>query len=377
MGVLFFCLASAAQRIDGVPMRSTTSHHIRWLLAAFIAVLLFAGAFGFIWEQTSRHQDRRHPFRIGRAVDIGGRTLNIDCEGAGTPAVILESGGGGYGGYGWRTVQTQVAQSTTVCWYDRAGEGWSDPPNSPRTSATVIADLHELLHRAGVPAQYILVGHSIGGEYVRIFAARFPSEVAGIVLVDSTHPDQQEPSVMQSPINRAPALVRRVSCTAMPVITNLGIMRFFMRNTPVTLPPEFLPEGPEAARAFRQQRIKGMETEVIQGCAATQGGAIRPDRGSGNPEVDRAAKDAGSVGDLPLIVLTAGQYWNSDDLAAAKEIADFHSKWVNQFQAELAHLSVNGKQIVVQNSSHAIPTDAPESISSAIESMVSKTREHH
>jgi pimeloyl-ACP methyl ester carboxylesterase len=192
--------------LDGLRMRSTKTRRIRWLLAAFIAVVLFAGASGFIWEQTARRQDRQHLFRTGRPVDVGGRTLNIECEGSGGPAVILESGGGGYGGYGWRTVQRQVAQSTTGCWYDRAGEGWSDSPNSPRTSTTVIDDLHELLHRANVPAPYLLVGHSIGGEYVRIFDARYPSEVAGMILVDSTHPDQQEPPMLQSPINRAPML---------------------------------------------------------------------------------------------------------------------------------------------------------------------------
>ena len=183
--------------------------------------------------------------------------------------------------------------------------------------------------------------------------------------------------MLQSPINRAPALLRRISCATMPLITNLGIMRFFMRNAPVKVPVQFRSEQPEAVRAFRQQRIKGMETEVVQGCAATKDGAIRPDRGSGNPEVDRAAKDAGSVGDLPLIVLSAGRYWNSDDPATEKQMADFHSKWINQFQAELAHLSTNGKQIVVQNSGHAIPADAPESISTAIEAMISQIREHH
>ena len=349
---------------------------IRWFVAAFVAILLFVGLAGFTWEQASRRQDRRHLFRIGRAVDIGGRTLNIDCQGSGTPAVILESGGGGYGGYGWERVQTPVAQDTTVCWYDRAGEGWSDPPTSPRTSATIIRDLHELIQRAQIPAPYILVGHSIGGEYVRIFQARFPSEVAGIVLVDSTHPDQQEPPLLRSPINRAPTVVRRISCTALPLITNLGIMRFFMRNAPVIVPVQFRSDEPEATRAFRQQRITGMETESIQGCAATKDGALHPDRGSGNPEVDQAAKDAGSLGDLPLIVLTAGRDWNSEDPATAKEMADFHSKWVNQFQAELAHLSTNGKQIVLQKSGHAIPADAPESVSSAIESIISEIREH-
>ena len=118
-----------------------------------------------------------------------------------TPVVILESGGG-QGGYGWRKVQSGVAQFTTVCWYDRAGEGWSDPVSFARSSASIVSDLHELLQHAAIPGPYVLVGHSVGGEYVRIYANRFPSEVAGVVLVDSSHPDQREPPAMLSPINR-------------------------------------------------------------------------------------------------------------------------------------------------------------------------------
>ena len=117
----------------------------RWLpriLTGLGAALLILVALGFVYEEIGRRQDSQHPFRIGRAVDIGGRSLNIDCAGSGTPAVILEAGGGGYGGYGWKAVQDGVAQFTTVCWYDRAGEGWSDPAPTARSSATIVHDLH-------------------------------------------------------------------------------------------------------------------------------------------------------------------------------------------------------------------------------------------
>jgi pimeloyl-ACP methyl ester carboxylesterase len=89
--------------------------------------------------------------------------------------VILESGGGGYGGYGWRVVESEVAKFTRVCWYDRAGEGWSDPAPTARNSASIVHDLHELPQRAPVAGPFVLVGHSIGGEYVRAFTATFPS----------------------------------------------------------------------------------------------------------------------------------------------------------------------------------------------------------
>src|SRR5271157_1582326 len=294
-------------------MSASSTHWMRRALRVLALAFLLAVVLGSTYEQIGRWQDSQHPFRIGRAVDIGGRSLNIDCAGSGSPAVILESGGGGYGGYGWRTVQAEVAKFTTVCWYDRAGEGWSDPAPTARSSATIVQDLHELLQRTPVAGPYVMVGHSIGGEYVRIFTARFPSEVAGVVLVDSTHPEQREPAMMLSPINRLPRFARRILCSALPVAGGFGVLRFLMRNTPVYVPPQFSSEESAATRAMRNQRVKALETEAAQGCAATDGGALQTDKGSGNPEVDQAVSSAGSLGDRPLIVLTAGQYWKPDD----------------------------------------------------------------
>jgi len=336
--------------------------------------LLLALLVGFTYEQIGRWQDSQHPFRIGRAVDIGGRSLNIDCAGSGSPAVILESGGGGYGGYGWRNVQAEVAKFTTVCWYDRAGEGWSDPAPTARSSATIVHDLQELLQRAPVAGPYVLVGHSIGGEYVRIFTSKFPSEVAGVVLVDSSHPDQREPPMMLSPVSRMSKGVRQFACLALPVVTRFGVIRLFMRNTPISVPPEFSSQQSAAERAMRNQRVKAAEAEAAQGCAATENGVLQPDKGTGDPEADGAARSAGTLADRPLIVLTAGQYWKPDDPVAAKQIAEFHEVWVNQLQPELARLSTNGKQIVVENSDHGIPEQAPESVVDAVHEIVTDVR---
>src|SRR5271169_1801434 len=269
-------------------MGSSTSHWMRRVLTGLALAFLLAAALAFTYEQIGRSQDSQHRFRIGRPVDVGGHSLNIDCSGSGSPAVILESGGGGYGGYGWRVVQSEVAKFTTVCWYDRAGEGWSDPMPTARNSASIVHDLNELLQRTPVAGPYVLVGHSIGGEYVRVFAAKFPSEVAGVVLVDSTHPDQREPPIMLSPMNRIPTLARRLLCSALPLVERFGVIRVLMRNAPVYVPPQFSSEQNDAARAMRNQRAKAFETEAAQGCAATDRGAIRPDRGSGDPEVDQA-----------------------------------------------------------------------------------------
>jgi len=355
-------------------MGASTSHWMRRVLKGLALAFLLAAALGLTYEQIGRWQDSQHRFRIGRSVNIGGHTLNIDCSGSGSPAVILESGGGGYGGYGWRVVQSEVATFTTVCWYDRAGEGWSDPAPTARDSATIVNDLHELLQRAPVAGPYVLVGHSIGGEYVRIFTAKFPSEVAGVVLVDSTHPDQREPPLMLSPITRMHKHARRLVCFALPLMARLGVVRLFMRTTPVYVPPEFSSQQSAATLAMRNQRVNAVETEAAQGCAATENGAVQPDKGSGDPEVDQAARSAGTLVDRPLVVLTAGQYWKPDDPVAAKQIADFHETWVHQLQPELARLSTDGKQIIVENSDHGIPEEAPESVVTAVREVVMEVR---
>jgi pimeloyl-ACP methyl ester carboxylesterase len=355
-------------------MGASRSRWMQRILKVSALAFLLAAALGFTYEQNGRRQDSQHRFRIGRPIDIGDRTLNIDCWGSGSPAVILESGGGGYGGYGWRVVQSEVAKFTTVCWYDRAGEGWSDPAPTARNSTTIIHDLHELLQRAPVAGPYVLVGHSIGGEYVRIFTAKFPSEVAGMVLVDSTHPDQREPPIMLSPINRVPTLVRRLLCSALPLMGRFGVIRVLMRNAPVYVPPQFSSEQGAAALAMRNQRVKAFEAETAQGCAATEGGAIQPDKGSGDPEVDQAAKSAGTLGHRPLVVLTAGQYWKPNDPKVAQEVAEFHEAWVHQLQPELARLSTDGKQIIVESSDHGIPEEAPAMVVTAVHEVVIEVR---
>lgn len=351
---------------------------MRWILLSVSVAFLLAAGIGFMYEQIGRWQDHRHLFRIGRAVAIGGRTLNIDCEGQGAPAVILEPGGfGGYGGHDWGKVQPGVAKFTQVCWYDRAGEGWSDPSPAPRNSVTITEDLHELLQRAPIPRPYLIVGHSIGGSYARIFAARFPSEVAGVVLVDSSHPDQKEPSILLAPINRMPTFMRRVACYAEPLAARFGIIRFLMRNERVDVPPQFSSQESAATRALRGQIVKRLESEVAQGCAATQGGAVRPDGGSGNPEVDQAAREARSLGHIPLVVLTAGQYWKPPDPITAREVAQFHEVWVHQLQPDLARLSTEGKQVIVENSDHGIPGEAPGAVVRAIQDIVNEIRARH
>ncbi len=123
----------------------------------------------------------------GRLVDIGGRSLYLDCRGTGSPTVILESGMGGGAG-GWPLVHDALAATTRTCTYDRAGRGNSDP-RGRHTLVDAAADLRSLLTAAGEPGPFIVAGHSLGGDYARVFADRYGPEVAGLVLVDAFTPD--------------------------------------------------------------------------------------------------------------------------------------------------------------------------------------------
>ena len=244
-----------------------------------LGLLLLAGV---TYEQMGRAMDvNRLPPRMGQAINIGGRTLNLYCSGAGSPTVILETGGNGPG-YEWTSVQTKLANFTRACWYDRAGVGWSDPPRSPRTSATVVSDLHEMLGRAAVPPPYVLVGASIGGEYARIYTSRYPHDVAGLVFVDSSHPDQQEPPFMLSPFTRVSPRARELICTALPLMARFGILRFMASRMGGPVPSLFSPEREILAKLNAQP--KALKTDAEQVCAATDGGSLVPTLGTGNPD---------------------------------------------------------------------------------------------
>ena len=346
----------------------------RWLrriVGVISGLVLLALLAGFSYEQIGRARERsRLPPRVGRAIDIGGRTLNLYCSGEGSPAVILETGGNAPG-FAWVPLQPRFAEFTRTCWYDRAGVGWSDPPKSPRTAASVASDLHEMLRRAGVPPPYVLVGASVGGEYARIYTARYPAEVAGLVLLDSTHPDQHEPAYALSPTNRLSPRVRHLICMAVPFVSRFGLLRIAAsRMDRRDAPPQFSPAQRDTL-AKLAARPTAFKTDAEQACAATDAGRVVPMLGGGNPDLDNAARHAGSLGDRPLIVLTAGRYWAPDGME--KEAQAYHEVWVHQLQASLAQLSTRGRQIIV-DAHHGIGDEAPDAVVTAVRQVVEEAR---
>src|SRR5687768_1975212 len=153
-------------------------------------------------------------------VTVGGHDLHVNCSGQGGPAVILESALGNASPH-WVWVQREVAKTTRVCAYDRAGMGWSERGPEPRDAKQVTGELHTLLKDADTEGPYVLVGHSYGGLYARMYAAQYPNEVAGVVLVDSSHPEQ----FTRSPEGRAMYEQTRRLGTVIPFLTRLGVIR--------------------------------------------------------------------------------------------------------------------------------------------------------
>jgi pimeloyl-ACP methyl ester carboxylesterase len=123
----------------------------------------------------------------GQLIDVGGHKLHLYCAGSGSPTVVLEPGAGeSSSSFDW--IAPVVAKETRVCVYDRAGRGGSEPADSPQDAAQIAADLRTALRRADTPGPYVLAGHSFGGLYVLTYAARYPDDVAGMALIDSTAP---------------------------------------------------------------------------------------------------------------------------------------------------------------------------------------------
>jgi pimeloyl-ACP methyl ester carboxylesterase len=344
----------------------------KWALrisCGFLSLLVLALLAGFTYEQIGRVRDARQlPPRVGQAVDIGGRTLNLYCSGQGTPTVILEPGGNSPG-YAQLSLQSQMAAFTRTCWYDRAGVGWSDPPSSPRTSASIVTDLHEALQHAGVLPPYVMAGGSVGGEYIHIYTARYPTDVAGLVFIDSSVPDMHEPDFMLSPLNRMSGRTRHLICMALPAASRFGIVRFFASRERRPSPTDFTPEQASVLAKLEAQP-KAFVTDAEQGCAATDQGRIVPREGGGNPDINDSARNAGTLGDRPLVVLTAGRYWAPPGFE--KEAAEYHEIQVHQLQMSLVRLSTRGRQVIV-DADHGM-SQSPDSIVIAVRQVVDEVR---
>src|SRR6266403_4372367 len=177
--------------LGGAGRRPRKRRILRWigyLLAGLAALVVLLAIVGAIYQSVESSNDLRTHSPPGRLIEVNGYKMHLYCVGDGSPTVILESGLGD-NWLSWYKVQPALAKFARVCSYDRAAVGWSDVQPEPPDSRNVALRLHSLLNNAEVKPPYVLVGHSIGGIHVRVYQNMYPSDVVGMVFVDSTHPD--------------------------------------------------------------------------------------------------------------------------------------------------------------------------------------------
>jgi pimeloyl-ACP methyl ester carboxylesterase len=297
--------SAEARFSPGVPDRSR-------LITALIPCLT---GLGYLYQAVASLRDRRDFPPPGKMVDVDGCRMHLQVTGQGLPSVVLESGLGGMSS-AWGWVQPETARFSSVVSYDRAGLGWSDRDPAPKTAALAARRLHTLLRKSGVLPPYVLVGHSMGGLLVRVFAALFPAEVAGVVLLDAVHPDQHLRS-------SAIAIHMRTGfrfLKTVPLLARLGYVRLtrLFAAWGEGLPARQAAESEAFLATYQHLRTTREESRAWDTICA---------------EVRRS----GDLADTPLAVVTAGK----DVLPGQPEL-----------QGELALLSSDSIHLVVSGADH-------------------------
>ena len=335
---------------------------LKWagrVLVVLLGLLVLVGISGAVYQAVASAMDQRNHPPPGVLVDVGGHHLHLWCAGSGSPTVVLESGLGGFS-FDWSFIREDIAESTRVCAYDRAGYGWSDPVDAPLASAEVARDLHDLLEGGGEAGPYVLVGHSAGGVHVRTFARLFPDDVTGMVLVDSAHENQMlRLSLLEAVEDQQ--LGQLKTCG---LLSPLGLVRILKAHDGGL--PEDLPIAPEARAAWLSRLYENGF------CSATvrEYEAFRLDTQQTDPPAP--------LGDIPLVVLTRGAAMSLGELPSSEGITQEMVDEVNrvwlELQAELAGLSTNSTHHVVADSGHYIHWDRPQEVLDAINEMVDSLR---
>lgn len=308
-----------------------------WICGAVALVvgLILAGT---IYETVAEAADIQAYPPLGQMVDVGGYRLHVNCTGTGSPTVVIDAGWGDWS-LKWSSVQREVAKTARVCTYDRAGMGYSEAGPLPRNAEQIAKELHTLLERANIPGPYVMVGHSLGGLPVRVFVHNYPTEVAGVVLIDSMSPGQSTQPLSED----KPQTPSQASGVSLPfLLARIGLVRLLA--------------GPIGFDQGLPLEAKGAYVAYSVTPRSIQAWA---DEGTGLPESMVQAGAVKTFGDLPLIVLTAG--------------LNQQTNW-QAMQVELLQLSSNSQQMIADKSGHNIEIDQPEAAVAAILKMVRQLR---
>jgi pimeloyl-ACP methyl ester carboxylesterase len=320
MGLVVFIAFEARQHLR--------SRSRRWVLYPLL-VLLTLAAGGGTYENFAERRDARAFPLPGRMVAANGHRLHLNCQGSGSPTVVLVYGFGEISSV-WSWITPEISQETRVCSYDSAGRAWSESSDTPQNGIARAADLHTLLEQAGEAGPYVLVGHSFGGLYAMIFAARYPDDVAGMVLLDASHPEMfslpSYPTVYE--------VYRRVSAL-FPSIARLGVARFAYASSRAGLPSRAREEELaflSTARLARDQRDEWAE----------------------GPATMAAARALMTLGDRPLVVVTAARVAQDGWLPLQHQLTELSTNVAQRILPDAAHMDLLESQQDAAQSSRAI-----------------------
>ena len=305
----------------------------RWttrVLVGLCSLIVVTALTGAAYQSVATRRDLAVTPPPGQLVDIGGYRLHLWCTGNGAPAVILDTGLGGSSA-GWYSIQPEAARFTRVCSYDRAGMGYSDPGPSPRTARRIASELARLLDRSGVAGSVVLVGASIAGFNVRVFASDHPELAAGLVLVDASH---------EADAHEVPRMAR-----FMPLLSTVGVFRLFgvsFGHRVESLPPSVRRYA--QATSFRAAGYQAAADEIIH---------IR--------ETVSEVRSSRRKLTIPDVVVTGAR--GADE------------NW-RQLQQDLTSLSERGCLMIARQSGHVVSVDQPEAVVDAIRRVVETARRH-
>jgi pimeloyl-ACP methyl ester carboxylesterase len=321
-------------------------------LILVITVLLLTGV---AIECLAERRDRRRFPHPGRMVLVGDRKLHLVLTGTrqpGEPLVLLETGMGSWS-FHWRLVQSEIAQFTRVCSYDRFGLGWSDPGESPRHAERIATELHQALQAAGEHGSYLLVGHSLGGIFVRQFARLYPDEVWGMVLVDSAHEDQLE----RMPWAREEAKNIKAFFTLLAMLHRVGILRLFGNSLLASFPSV---STAEEKRAFLSVLLASCYFQTTRDESLSLLDPLK--------KADRLS----SLDGKSLAVIQAGGRPDPLPRGYTEERWQEQRRAWDSIQQDLLKLSTNSRLEIAENSIHTVQVEQPDIVIEAIKQILGR-----